>query len=264
MRARILNAAAVMPLLLMTAVPALGQSVLLRLNPESGLVTRYVTGMETLMDSPMMSSDEPFMIGQIWTTQTVLSVEGDIVEYEMVTDSANLESPAMPMIQSQMPDMSGQVQTIKMDTRGHLVEMDLTDVPEEAHQVVNQMGGMGLQLPENEVSPGDSWDANIDYDMPGMPGGGEMAMSMQMTYTLTDVSSSGGSRMATISFEGPIVMSGGQGGVGMQASGTTSGTIVFDVTRGRMTANQMTMVIDMDAGGMAMSMTQSVDMRLVN
>lgn len=262
MRVRALRAGIAALLLSITAVPAFGQSILLRLSPEAGLVSRYVTGTETLVENPMVPSDEPFMVGQIWSTQTVTSVEGDIVELEMLTDSAHLEMPAMPMLESQIPDMTGAVQTVRMDSRGRIVETDLGDDP-DVQQISGQMAGMGLALPEDEVSRGDSWTASMDYDLPGMTGGA-MAMSMQLTYTLTEVSSAGGSRFATISFEGPIVMSGDSGGIGMQASGTASGMIVVDVTKGRMTANEMNMVIDAEAAGMAMSMTQTVTMTLIN
>jgi len=204
------------------------------------------------------------MVGQIYTTQTVLGVEGEVVEYETVTDSADIQMPAMPMLAGQVPDLTGQIQRMKMDTRGRVVEMDMEDIPEESRQFASQMGGMGLQLPEDEVSPGDTWNARIDSDAPGMPGGGEMSMIMEMTFTLVEVAQSGGSRLATISYQGPIVMSGNGGGAGIEANGTTSGTIVFDVGRGRIHSNEMTMSIDMNAGGMAMSMNQTVNMRLAN
>jgi len=264
MRARVLGAAIALPLLLATAVPVLGQSVLLRLNPEPGLVSRYVMGMETRMDNPMMSSDQPFMVGEIYSTQKVLGVEGDVVEYETVTDSANLTTPAMPMLAGQLPNMAGQTQRMKMDTRGHVVEMDMTGVPEEARGFASQMGGMGLQLPEGQVSPGDSWNARIDSNAPGMPGGGEMSMVMEMTFTLVKVAESAGTRLATISFQGPIVLSGSSQGAGIEANGTTSGTIVFDVNRGRIHSNEMKMSMDMNAAGMAMSMNQNITMRLAN
>jgi len=262
MRVRATRAAIVAAVLSIPAFPALGQSVLLRLNPEAGLVSRYVTGMETLMDNPMMPTDQPAMVGQVWSTQTVTSVEGDVVELEMVTDSADLSMPATPMMESQLPDMTGMVQIVKMDSRGRIIEADLGEDP-DAQQVSGQMAGMGLQFPEGEVGPGESWSADIDYDLPGMPGS-SMAMSMQLTYTLTEVSSAAGSQFATITFEGPVVMSGDSGGMGMQASGTTSGTMVFDVTKGRLTGTEMTLVIDIEMAGMAMAVTQSVHMTLIN
>jgi len=248
------------------AAPAFGQSVLLRLNPDEGLVSEYVMSMEMNMDMPMMSSDKPFMTATTYTTQTVVGVEGEVVEYRMVTDSATLETPAMPMAQGQIPDMTGSTQTMKMDTRGRIVDMQVEDAPPEVQEAVGQFGGggMNMELPEEKVSPGDTWTDSIDFGAPGMPGGGEMSMQMETTYTLTEVSTVGGTQFATIAFEGPIVMSGEGGGMGMDASGSASGTLVLDIANGRMASTDMSMSLDMNAGGMAISTIMSMNNRLIN
>lgn len=263
MRVPIVASSALALLAAAIAGPASGQSVLLRMNPDEGLVSEYVMSMEMHMDMPMMSSDEPFMISTIYTTQTVVGVEGEVVEYTIVTDSAKIETPAMPMMQSQMPDQTGQIQTMKMDTRGRIVSMEMEGMSAEVQQVMGQMSGMGMELPENEVSPGDTWTARIDF-APGIPGGGEMSTQVEMTYTLVEVSSAGGMQFATISFEGPIVMSGEGGGVGMEASGTSSGTLVFDVTNGRLASSDMALAMDLTAAGMPMSMDLTMTMTLIN
>jgi len=233
------------------------------MRPEEGLVSKYVMNMEVNMDMPMMSSDKPFMTSSVYTTQTVVGVEGDVVEYSMVTDSANIETPAMPAAQGQIPDQTGQTQTMRIDTRGRIVDMGAEDASPEVQEIMGQIGGMGLELPEKAVSPGDTWTATIDFGVPGMPGGGELSMQMEMTYTLTDVSSAGGTPFATITFGGPVVMSGEGGGMGMDANGTSSGTLVFDVAKGRVASTDMTMSLDMNAGGMAMSMNQRMTMTLI-
>lgn len=259
MTIRIARVAGLAALALVLAAPAQAQSVLLRLDPEQGQVSRYAMDMETHMESPMMSSDQPFMVAQIYTTQTVTAVEGDVITYTMTTDSTHFETPAMPMMQQNMPDMAGETQTMKMDTRGRVVEVNNEDLPPEAQQMLNQMGsGFGMQLPEGEVSPGDTWTARFEMGGPGMPGA-DVEMLIEVTYTLVSVSSG----LATIAFEGPVSISGGQGGQGMDASGTMSGTLVFDVDAGRMNSTETEMQMQMNAGGMNMSMNQSMNMRLI-
>jgi len=256
---RSIRGAALAFALLTAAVPVHGQSVLLRLAPEEGLVSRYVLEMENYMNAPMVNSDQPMMVGEIYTTQTVVGVEGDVVEYRVVTDSADISSPAMPMMAQNMPDLTGQVQTMKMDTRGRLVEIPGADtLPAETQQIMSRMNGFGLELPEDEVGPGDTWIANIETDMPAGTGG-EMNMSMDITYTLVSVSGD----MATIEFQGPLTMSGSQGGMTMDGSGTMSGTMVFDVSRGRLASTDTQMEFDMGMQGMTMTMSQTMNMRLI-
>jgi len=246
------------------AAPASGQSVLLRMNPDEGLVSRYVMNMEMHLDSPMMSSDKPFMTGAIYTTQTVIGTEGEVVEYRVVTDSANIQTPAMPMAQGQIPDQTGQTQTVKIDTRGRVVDMADEGASPEVQELMGRIGGVGLELPEKEVSPGDTWTATIDFGAPGLPGGGTVSMQIEMTYTLTDVSTAAGTRLATITFTGPVVMSGEGSGMGMDATGTASGSLVVDVAKGRLADTDMTMSLDMNAGGMAMSMNQTMKTTLIS
>ncbi|MFV1985915.1 MAG: DUF6263 family protein [Gemmatimonadota bacterium] len=264
MKSRVFRGAAPAILSLAVALPAFGQSVLLRLNPDEGLESRYVTHMVTNMDSPMMSSDKPFMVVTAYTTQTVIGVEGEVIEYSILTDSTDVSSPAMPMIAQQVPDQTGDVQTLKMDTRGRMVDLTVEGASPEVQQALGQLGGLGLQLPEEPVSSGDSWTANIETGAPSLPGGGAMDMEMNMTYTLVEVASAGGSQFATITFEGPVVMSAAGGGMGMDASGTSSGTLVFDVTLGRIASSDFEMAMDVNTAGMQMSMTQSMTMTLIN
>lgn len=256
---RSIRGAALATVLLTAAAPLQGQSVLLRLAPQEGLVSRYVLEMENYMSAPMMSSDQPMMVGEIYTTQTVVGVEGDVVEYRVVTDSADIRSPAMPGMAQQMPDLTGQVQMMKMDTRGRLVEIPGADtLSAEAQQIMTRMNGFGLELPENEVSPGDTWTANIQTDTPAGPNG-RVNMTMDITYTLVSVSGD----MATIEFEGPLTMSGSQAGMTMDGSGSMSGTMVFDVARGRLASTDTQMEFDMGMQGMTMTMSQTMNMQLL-
>lgn len=261
MSLRLRRAAVAAALTLTLGAPLSGQSVLLRLSTDEGQVSRYVMGMEMYMEAPMMSSDEPMMTGTIFQTQTIIGVEGDVVEMETVTDSADIAMPGMPMGAGQIPDMTGQSATMKMDTRGRIVELtNVDDLPPEAQQVLGQMGGngFGMELPENEVGPGDTWTANLDMDMGG-GGGMGVTMDMEVTYTLLSVDGN----IANISYEGPITLSGDAQGMGMDGSGAISGTIMFDVDKGRLESSDVQVSLDMSAAGMIMSMDQSITMQLI-
>ena len=262
MSARPFRSAALAALFLAITAPVFGQSVLLRMDPDEGLVSQYVMGMEMHMNSPMLASDEPFMIGTVHSTQTVVGKDGDVVEYSMTTDSTDIRTPAMPMIQDQIPDQTGETVTMKMDTRGRFVALG-DDMPAEAQQMATQLGGMRLELPEQPVSTGDTWNAVMQSELPGVPGA-TGAIEMALSYTLLEVSSAGGAQFATIQFEGPISMSGQNAGVGMDAGGTMSGTLVLDVTNGRLSSSDVTMSLDMNAAGMQMSMNQKMTMTLIN
>jgi hypothetical protein len=180
----------------------------------------------------------------------------------MTTDSTEIRTPAMPMIQDQIPDQTGETVAMKMDTRGRFVSVG-GDVPAEAQQIASQLGGMRLELPEEAVSVGETWDAVMQSELPGVPGASG-AIEMALSYTLVSVSNAGGSQFATISFEGPISMSGENSGVGMDAGGTMSGTLVLDVTMGRLSSSDVAMELDMNAAGMQMSMNQTMTMTLIN
>jgi hypothetical protein len=161
-----------------------------------------------------------------------------------------------------MPSLDGQIQVMKMDDRGRVVEMGPGgDLTPEAEQLVDQVGGggLGMELPENAVGPGDTWTAQLDF---GAPTGaaGETTLVISVTYTLVEVGASDGSQVATIAFEGPIALS---TEAGMEATGTMSGTMVFDVTRGRIMSTDSEVNVDMGSSGMAMSMNQTMSMRLI-
>ena len=235
-------------------VPLHGQSVLLRLNSEEGTVNRYIMGLETYMDIPMIQGNEPLMTGRVYQTQTVLSSEGDVFELQTTTDSADISMPLLQAMGQRIPNMSGQSQMMKMDTRGRMT--DLTG-PGGIEQF-----GIGnwftLELPENPVIPGESWTANLNVDVPaGM--GGSMALEMEITYTLVSVTR----EIASITFGGPIVMAGSAQGMAMDGAGGVSGTLMFDVEGGRLHHSETTVNMDMNAQGMAMAMEQSLTMQLL-
>lgn len=256
---RIRLASSAAALAMVFATPLFGQSVLLRMNPAEGLITKYVIGTETYMDSPMIPTDGPVATTEMHQTQTILSVDGDVVEVQTTVESMDVTS-AMPGADAGVPDMDGSTYTIKMDTRGRLVELsDMGDLPAEAEPMVSQMaGGSFFQLPEEEVSPGDTWSAGLDMDLPA-GGGGSMTLDMELTYTLVSVDGD----LASVSFEGPITMTGSAQGMTMDGTGGMSGTAVFDVGKGRIDSTESEMSIDMNVMGMTMGMSTMNTMTIV-
>lgn len=239
--------------------PLTAQSVLLRLSPEQGLVSHYVMKMVSHVATPMMNSDQPVLVGTVYNTQTVVGVEGDVIELEMVADSAQMSSPAMPQMADQMPDLSGQRATIRMDSRGHLVRMsDASGMPAVTQEFVNQMAGsgFGMELPEHAVGPGETWTAR--RDMSFAAGVGNMTMDVDVTYTLASMDGD----LATIVYEGPVTISTGAG-MGMDGTGSISGTTVIDIRVGRLYRSETQIDTEMNAGGMTVSAEQTITMQLL-
>ena len=237
-------------------VPLQGQSILLRLNSEEGVVNQYMVGLETFMDIPMMPTDGPLMRGRVYQTQTILSSDGKVFELQTKTDSADISMPMLQAMGQTIPDMAGQSQTMKMDTRGRMIEL----MPSASEGL-----GLGagtwftLELPENPVSPGESWDASINVDVPtGV--GGSMTLDMNITYTLVSVSG----HIASIDFVGPITMAGSAQGMVMDGTGDLSGTMMFDVGGRRLERSETIINLDMSTAGMMMAMNQSVTMQLLH
>jgi len=245
---------------LVAAVAAMPQSVLLRLDPEEGLVSRYEMTMQSHMDAPMMpSSEEPFMLMETTSTQTVTGVEGDVRLYEVVVDSSRVETPAMPALAQSIPDMTGMKHTMRMDVRGRVVGMDMDETgPAPAREMMAQMAsrGFGMDLPEGPVAPGDTWKGTQEFDMSGMPGQ-SMTMKIDMTYELQALDG----EVAVVSIAGPLSMSGT--GSGMQASGQMAGTMRLDVAAGRIVESEMETSMDMSVQGQSMSVSQTMTMTLV-
>jgi len=221
--------------------------------------------MEMNVDVPGMPMNGAFMIGTMQTTQTVTGVDGDVIEYTIVTDSARFETPGMPQLQGQMPDQTGETQVMSMTTRGKVESMDVPGASSEAQQLMGALGGLSFELPEEAVALGATWTADLSTAIPGLPGGGSMSMGMDLTYTLVEITNSGGSQLATVTFEGPISMAGDAAGLGLEASGTTTGTFVFDLTQGRINTGvtEMNMSLVMAGAGMTMGQSVTTEMRLI-
>ena len=246
-------------------VPAIPRDgpILLRLVPPESQVSRYAYSVETNAESPMMPSTGPVMTMYFQFTQTVLSVDDEIVRVRGTVDSTDV-TMAMPMPgMGDLPDFSGSVLTSEMDTRGRmlgLIESEgLPDLPDEAGVSLETMFGASdyFVLPEEAVSPGDTWTIDAPVGLPMGPG--EMSMNMEFNYTFTSLEGS----LATISFEGPIDMSVDMEGMGMSGSGTMTGTTVVDLAEGRYRSQTTDMSLDMSVAGMTMKTGTTTTLELL-
>ncbi len=247
------------------------EPIVLRLAPEPGLVSHYVTEVEARMEGqavPGTTPGEPVMTGRIFVTQTVTEADGDARAYEIVIDSAGFEMPSMPGMAGAMPDLSGIRQTLRMSTRGEVLEMTVEGegLPAGMEETVNQVGGLAgaasLRLPEGPVEVDETWNAQHSMEIPGGPTG-SLSMDIEVTYRLERVEERGESRLAFLTAEGPMTLSSANPAAGPEVSGFQSGTIVIDVGLGRVHESVMEMRMELAMGGMEITSIQNVSMRLI-
>ena len=133
-------------------------------------------------------------------------------------------------------------------------------LPDDAGLSLESMFGESnyFVLPEEEVSPGDSWTLDAPMSLPMGPDG-SMSMDVELTYTFVSLEGS----LATLSFEGPIDMSLAVEEMGMSSTGTMSGTMVVDLAEGRYQSQTTQTSLDMSTGGMTMKMSSTTTLELL-
>lgn len=245
------RAAAVAALALGYAAPLYGQATALRVMPTAGQVSRYLIGSETSMAGTTMSTSTRYQ------TETVVSAAGDVIEIRTVVDSTTM-TEAMPGAGG--PDLSGMSFTFAMDPRARAT--GLTDAgtltPEAEAAVSATLATRFFELPEGEVSPGDSWSGQTSAEVPaGM--GSTMTMETDIAYTLVGVDG----EVAEISLEGTVTMSGDAGGMSLEGSGTVSGTAIFDTGSSRLQGHDSVINLNLTMGGMPASMMTSTTLELI-
>ncbi len=237
-----------------------GAPILMRLAPPEGQVSRYLQTIQTEMESPMMPMSGPLMTMRMQQTQSVLSVEGEVIRMRGTIDSTAVEM-AMQMPGMDMPDLSGGVFTAETDTRGRLLGVleieGFPDTPGFNPESLLRRSSHYV-LPEGEVAPGDSWTSEMPMELPLGPS--EMAsIDTEITYTFVDLEDD----LATLSFEGPISMEMEMGGMGMTATGAMTGTMVVDLAEGRYRSQSSRTSLDINTAGMSMVSTTTVTTELI-
>jgi hypothetical protein len=241
------------------AGPAAAQNpsepVYLRMGGQPGQSNKYQTTIDVFMRGPMAASDStvPSLRTTRYSTRTVNAVSGDTVTFVDMVDSARMESPAMPGMAERMSGqasaMRGQTVTSRMDARGRLLSVEVTNpnamdasgAPAPGSPGGGGGGGMRMPgrnqreifvLPERAVRAGDTWTDSVVIAGAGPTEG---PTNFLATYKLERVEQRGNFRVAVISLAGNMVTNSPTGPQTMSVTGELS----FDIT-GRRLAN-MTM-----------------------
>lgn len=234
-----------------------GQATLLRMKPPEGQVTRYTFSMEATMENPMMPSTDPVFTVRGHQTQMIVSVVDGVIRVRATLDSMAVTSAIGA---DQMPDLSGSVFTMEMDERGKVLRViDTEGLPDDGALMLGEMfeNPDYFLLPEDAVAPGDTWVSAGTVNLPL----GDAAMDTSSEFSLEFESLEG--NLATIAFEGPMQVRMDMGGMGVDATGTMSGSFVIDLEAGRYHGQEMRLNVDMNVGGMAMSMETVTTLTLV-
>lgn len=243
------------------AVPAAvsAQQTLLRLAPPEGQVSRYRIETTTAIDMMGGSvSANSIMV----MTATVTAAAGEERTVRTVIDSFRVDAPGMPM--PPMPDLVGSSTTVRMNTRGQVLETTYSN-----DALTEAFGGMagpagqsfqaGMTLPEAPVDAGYQWsDSNTVQTDGGQMG--DVTVTTRANYTLERIFRRAGARIAVVAIQGTITQDAGM----MTAEGTMTGAMEFDLDAGRWVQNRITVELTMQAGAQDAMMTITTNGRLVS
>ncbi|MEX0690763.1 MAG: hypothetical protein WD934_10055 [Gemmatimonadales bacterium] len=241
------------------ALPAAlsAQQTILRLAPPQGQVSRYRIEMSTQIDMAMASIEARSFME---LTSRVTAAQGEERTVETVVDSFRIDSPSMPM--PEMPSLIGSSTTVRMNTRGEVLETTYSDegLTETFGGVAGAAGQgfpAGIRLPEQPVAVGHQWnDSNtVQTDAGPM---GEATVTSRMRYTLERLFTREGARIALVAIQGTMTQAAGA----MAADGTMQGSMEFDLDAGRWVTNRMTIEMKMNVGTEA-TMTITTNARLL-
>jgi hypothetical protein len=241
------------------------QTVLLRLAPPAGQVSRYRIEAETTVEAAGMGQ---FSATQLMVmSQTVVSVDGDERKVDMVLDSVVLDGPAAQAMGEAAEALDGLRTRLRMDTRGRVLESSL--VAPEDNPVIERMSAVlerampaAVLLPEAPVEPGASWSDTNTVTFPAAMG--SMVVTRNLRYRLERVELQGEVRHAIISVNGTIVqtVTAAQGdGVAMESTGTVQGEMDIDLDAGRWVLNEIAMAMVAEGPMLPGPMTTQVVVR---
>ena len=126
---------------------------------------------------------------------------------------------------------------------------ELTPVSGATGELAQMLGpgfvGPSVRLPENPVSPGDTWETTIKFQS-AIPGpvpslSGPQDLEMKLIHTLKSVETRGGKRFAFIESEGTAEGTGPQGTAAVSHKGMTR----FDIARGAVVSGKYSMTVNM-------------------
>lgn len=241
---------ATLALALSVPAPAAAQAVLLRLTPPQGQVSAYAFQMTMTMN--MAGMGEMDIQTAMRMTQTVTAVDGDIYTMRMVIDSMAMSGgPGMPPEAAN--ELQGITMTVRMDSRGRQVAVDL---PDQLPAPMPGLNGSSLPqgfaqvfLPEEPVTPGTEW--TDDEPVTLEEEGAGFRVDKHLTYRFEGVERVAGARHARIAIAGTMHMTWQAGAAqSMTSTGDVRGTVVLDLDRGRFVSYGMEMDMLMEMPGM--------------
>jgi hypothetical protein len=255
-----------------------GQAVLLRIAPPVGQASHYSMVQQVRSQSPLADTLLVTMTQTVHMTQTVIGASGETRESKVVIDSLSMEVPGMPGMGNMLAELEGLTQRVTTTTRGEVVEIavDESTVSGMFQQLAEGIGegltGLSMELPEQPVRPGETWDTDqqSSLTMMNVP----MTTRTTVTYTLEAVRRRGDAMVATVSFSGTIDQTVGdagapEGGPSGGIAGTVSGRSELDLTAGRMLRSSTTSAFEgsmenpMGGAPVPISMTMTNEMTLV-
>lgn len=217
----------------LTGVMVMTQKVVQMYDDGSAAIEMLSDGID--MHIRMETEGEPQEI-DLTITKDKMTVSGPQGEQEIDLAAAGMSGP-----------MIGFPMRMRMTRRGEIVWFS-----GEGLERLSQMTGMDLSqmmkpsetpFPDRELAPGDSWEYEMEFPVPGSEDRAEMKMKADLLAVATDE----GCRIATVSLNGDIDLSGmtveTPSGPGKPAAEVTfdemketlAGQFDFDLTRGVMT-----------------------------
>ena len=119
------------------------------------------------------------------------------------------------------------------------------------------LGSSFFELPESEVSPGDSWTGEAETEIP-VAMGATLRMETDVTYTLVGLDGD----LAEISLDGAVTLSGDGAATQLSGTGGVSGTALYHTGLSRLHSHESVLNLDI-AGVVPISMQTITTRRLV-
>lgn len=268
--------------LLSAGVASAQETVLLRLAPPAGQLSHYKTDISVWMISGLIPTEvdpqTPTVRQEIHTTSLVTEVVGDVRHITVTIDSTSFDASGIPGAAGAMPDMSGIVQHMQVDSRGQVLESAVVDstVPAALRGMMGQVeqittsASTSLDLPQEPIVPGYTWE--IEDESPTESPAGRIITRSTRRFSLERVEVRDGVRHAILSMEGTISQQTDQDDeipalMQMSLTGSLNAEIDLDLDAGRIFSmtNRVSMDGELVFGGQSNQMFTStvVEMKLV-